>query len=69
MQAPIGNAVFTNWRFRCLRRLPFFWKEALLVAILAFLGASAAAFTKMPGYFAGDVPFLMDNICRGSATT
>lgn len=68
MQVLNGNAGFTGWGH--LRGgLPSIWKEVLVVAILAILGASAAAFTKMPGYFAGDVPLLMDNICRGSAAS
>lgn len=68
MQPPNGNVDLTGWGH--LRGgLLSIWKELLVVAVLAIMGALAAAFTKMPGYFAGDVPFLMDNICRGSAAS
>jgi hypothetical protein len=66
MQASNGNAGFTDWG-HLRRRLLSLWKEALIVAALAALGASAAAFTEIRENVSEAVPDVMDNICRGSA--
>lgn len=65
MQPLNGNAGFPDWR-HIRGGLLSIWKEVLIVALLACLGALAAALTKMPASFAGDVPHVRDNICRGS---